>query len=192
MYFDGISAWRTKEQIQSNGTRMDDQFKYKPPNDVIKSAYSGILHDVSDVFAKMYGEQRLEFRNIIDTMMKSKCKELDRADDVDYRINSIDYTIFEKPYVKMMKDLAIDCNGLLVHVKDGIKRIIVPTSLRTDLAFYYHKSSTNGHRGAQVVYDVLRERMWWSGMRKDVSIIVACYWTWIQRHEWTCFFWVFF
>eukprot|EP01083_Nonionella_stella_P114993 340469_1 len=124
-----------KKREDKEWQHLIEQFKYKPPDDVLKSEYSGYLTTYP-----MYLVKYTISRELNRTVMRSSRKELNRTYDVDYRINRADYTIFEKPYVKEMKHLAIDSNGLLVRMENGSKRIIIPTSLRTDIVFYYHKS----------------------------------------------------
>jgi hypothetical protein len=64
-------------------------------------------------------------------------------------------------------------DGILIHIKDGKRRISVPRDSRTLLLEEAHDLSIVGHFGAEKTLELLQRSFWWPRMNRTVERYIA-------------------
>jgi len=59
-------------------------------------------------------------------------------------------------------------NGILYYENDGLSKLVVPCSFVPFILEAYHDDPLSGHYSGKKTYQLIGQKYFWMGMRKDI------------------------
>ena len=121
--------------------------------------------DKRDPIQILFDEQQKVYKNLL-LYMVTKKKVYDKPALKTF--NDIEY-------YKLVRDghLIVNDEGLIVYIKDGIHRYLIPPSMRCSILIYYHTNPATGfHGNITQLKEICNKRFYWKGINEDIVRIV--------------------